>query len=284
MLKRIIAAVMVLVMAISLFAVSTSAETAVVYGDVNKDGNINSTDALNTLQAATGLMTLTTYQEALADVNADGKINSSDALSILQFATGLLTKFNKDYANTLKAKNVDPIIASGKYTLDSVMEEESVGEMNIILSTDGKDKVFATKVDFTLLAVEVRYLYLDGENYQVVPPVSLAGESMDGSWCYTDQDVSYLFDGYMLPFTSEMIYHSTTQEKISYKTYDCETFCDSSGNEFKYYFYNGSLTQLVMNGEQTCEINSLKAGAKTDLLTIPSDYVYDPELGNTEAA
>ena len=63
------------------------------YGDINNDGKRNSSDALLTLQASTGIIMLTDKQQLLADVNKDTKINSSDALLILQYSTGIITKF-----------------------------------------------------------------------------------------------------------------------------------------------------------------------------------------------
>ena len=71
------------------FKVASSSST----GDVNKDGNINSSDALLVLQSSVGSVTLTSEQKTLADVNRDNKINSSDALKILQYSVGSINKF-----------------------------------------------------------------------------------------------------------------------------------------------------------------------------------------------
>ena len=62
-------------------------------GDVNKDGKINSTDALLALQSSVGSKTLTAEQKTLADVNKDKVVNSVDALKILQYSVGIITKF-----------------------------------------------------------------------------------------------------------------------------------------------------------------------------------------------
>lgn len=62
-------------------------------GDLNNDSKINSSDALLTLQAATGIVNLTQEQRSFADVNKDSKVNSQDALLILQFATNLIQSF-----------------------------------------------------------------------------------------------------------------------------------------------------------------------------------------------
>ncbi len=57
-------------------------------GDVNNDGNINSSDALLVLQHAVSILNLNSTQKKYADMNNDGKYNSSDALAILQKAVG----------------------------------------------------------------------------------------------------------------------------------------------------------------------------------------------------
>lgn len=62
-------------------------------GDVNKDGKINSADALLVLQSSVGSINLDSEKKTLADVNRDGKVNSADALKILQFSVGSITKF-----------------------------------------------------------------------------------------------------------------------------------------------------------------------------------------------
>ncbi len=58
-------------------------------GDVNKDRNVNSADALLVLQFSTGLASFNSEQKSLADMNSDNQINSIDALAILQKATGV---------------------------------------------------------------------------------------------------------------------------------------------------------------------------------------------------
>ncbi len=62
-------------------------------GDVNKDGRINSADALLVLQYSVGNAKLSSEQITLADVNNDKRVNSADALKILQYAVGQINKF-----------------------------------------------------------------------------------------------------------------------------------------------------------------------------------------------
>ena len=60
-------------------------------GDVNKDGKVNSTDALWVRQSSAGGRALDAYQKILADLNRDGKVNSTDALWIRQISAGSRT-------------------------------------------------------------------------------------------------------------------------------------------------------------------------------------------------
>lgn len=70
------------------FKVNTSAKK----GDVNKDGKINSADALLVLRYSVGSANLDSERFALADVNGDKKVNSADALKILQYSVGAINK------------------------------------------------------------------------------------------------------------------------------------------------------------------------------------------------
>ena len=62
--------------------------TVYLWGDVNRDGKVNSTDALWVRQGSAGGRTLDNYQRTLANVNADNKVNSTDALWIRQISAG----------------------------------------------------------------------------------------------------------------------------------------------------------------------------------------------------
>lgn len=60
-------------------------------GDVNNDGTTSQIDALQTLQASTGKITLTAEKTLAADANRTGGITQIDALKILQLSTGKVT-------------------------------------------------------------------------------------------------------------------------------------------------------------------------------------------------
>ena len=67
--------------------------TSVLKGDVDGDGKVNSTDALQALYISTGRLTPNLYQLLAGDVDANGAVNSSDSLNILYFSTGRITQF-----------------------------------------------------------------------------------------------------------------------------------------------------------------------------------------------
>lgn len=66
---------------------------SVLKGDVDGDGKVNSTDALQALYISTGRLTPDLYQLLAGDVDANGAVNSSDSLNILYFSTGRITQF-----------------------------------------------------------------------------------------------------------------------------------------------------------------------------------------------
>ena len=68
-------------------------EPDVMYGNVNGDGIINSTDAAIVYRSVNGRYTLTDSQKLSADVNGDGAVNSTDAALIYRYTNGKMSKF-----------------------------------------------------------------------------------------------------------------------------------------------------------------------------------------------
>lgn len=66
-------------------------------GDVNMDGKVNSSDALQCLEHSVGSRKLSTEKMKLADINKDGKVSSSDAFIVLKVSTGAdsIKNYNK---------------------------------------------------------------------------------------------------------------------------------------------------------------------------------------------
>lgn len=66
-------------------------ESAALWGDVNGDGKVDSTDAVLLLRYAAKLSV--TIDTSVADVSGDGKIDSTDVVLILRYAAKLISKF-----------------------------------------------------------------------------------------------------------------------------------------------------------------------------------------------
>ena len=64
-------------------------ESMYAYGDINRDGAVNSADAILLLRYDAGLETLDQEQQLLADVNRDGRVTVIDANEILRIDAGL---------------------------------------------------------------------------------------------------------------------------------------------------------------------------------------------------
>lgn len=60
-----------------------------LYGDVDYDGNISSSDALFILRYSVGLDSPSDVDKLLSDVDADGRVSSQDALATLRYSVGL---------------------------------------------------------------------------------------------------------------------------------------------------------------------------------------------------
>ena len=65
----------------------------VTYGDVDGDGKVSATDALEVLKSVVGKVTLTDHQFKAADTDGNGKADAADALNILKKVVGKIDKF-----------------------------------------------------------------------------------------------------------------------------------------------------------------------------------------------
>ncbi|MBQ6819480.1 MAG: hypothetical protein IJP35_07745 [Clostridia bacterium] len=64
-----------------------------VIGDVDGNGKVEATDALEVLKAVVGKVTLTDEQLVLADTDGNGEVDATDALNILKKVVGKIDKF-----------------------------------------------------------------------------------------------------------------------------------------------------------------------------------------------
>ena len=60
-----------------------------IYGDMDGDEVITSSDALTILRASISIVKLTAEKKALADIDSDGEITANDALAVLRYSVGM---------------------------------------------------------------------------------------------------------------------------------------------------------------------------------------------------
>ena len=210
------------------FAVSASAR---YLGDTNSDGKVNSGDALEVLRYAVG--SLKTIDKTVADANGDGDINSSDALFILQTAVGKYKPIEipDELVTSYKAQIVDPIMATGKYTLKTEVTVEGRKGTVTIMVKDGD-----ICVDTETGGMLVRLLCLNSKTYTVFPDFLLPGVGV-----YMDSDKQ--ING-SLGNAADAKYVRSEKVKIDGVEYICETYELEDGTISNYYFKDGKWTML----------------------------------------
>lgn len=90
--KLISIATLFVLMAVSVFsafAVEDETKNALVYGDVNIDGDITVIDATDIQKYIVGLVEFTEDSKSAADVDSDGVVSVMDATSIQKYIVGL---------------------------------------------------------------------------------------------------------------------------------------------------------------------------------------------------
>lgn len=128
------------------------AETATQQiGDINGDKEIDTIDALMTLQYASGKITFTSEQITAADVNLDGNVNTVDALMILQYASGKISDF-------LFTENAYEISSDLTYNFEdaSLKDFDPIilnSDKNVSIITDGSTKKL--QCNSTILTTEI---------------------------------------------------------------------------------------------------------------------------------
>ena len=75
------------------FILFSSPASAALYGDINKDGEINVQDVVLTMRYVLGLQELNSIQKIAADVNNDNLIDVTDVTLIMRKSLGLIETF-----------------------------------------------------------------------------------------------------------------------------------------------------------------------------------------------
>ena len=82
-----------------LFGAVSTAEMAMKYGDVNRDGKVTMTDANILLQYCQGRRSANSLDLTAADVNGDGKVNVLDVAMIKEYIIGRISSFPAEKTN-----------------------------------------------------------------------------------------------------------------------------------------------------------------------------------------
>lgn len=72
--------------------------TLIIFGDVNGDANVDSTDSFVIMQKVSGVSSLSAIQEFAGDVNADAACDSTDSFVIMQKVSGIADVTVNPYA------------------------------------------------------------------------------------------------------------------------------------------------------------------------------------------
>lgn len=119
--KRLIAALLSLLLAFSIFGSLSGLADGKIFGDVDGDKEITATDALYILQYAVGMRQFTDEQKVLAKVTTEdgsGNVEVSDALAVLQFSVKLRTEFvRKEVSNHIEIP--ETIVENNAYVKDA---------------------------------------------------------------------------------------------------------------------------------------------------------------------
>ena len=89
--KKILSAILTIVFILTVI----SPLSAYYLGDLNKNGKIEMSEAVEILQCVAKVKELTYKQSILADINEDGKITMSDAVMMLQYASNLTSDYRE---------------------------------------------------------------------------------------------------------------------------------------------------------------------------------------------
>ena len=294
--KKFISIVLILALAAGIFSFSASAKGTFLYGDVNGDGAINSSDALDVLKCSTELVKFSRTQKALADVDMDGAVNSADALEILKYSVDLVSSFKKDYEKTLKYTKVDSIINTGKYKIkfSSVVEDK---DTTFVFTSNGSEKAISSSVKINLremlsdvedigamiylipngeIPVEIRF-YTDksGKSYIIFPLLR--------SYCEVGADMMPTELAEML-FATEYLYESCSETVSGGKTTTEESYILDIDSTISYKFANSKLdaVELIQDSETTVfDVEEFSASADSSIIGIPSGYTYSKQLAES---
>ncbi|MBR6549258.1 MAG: dockerin type I repeat-containing protein [Clostridia bacterium] len=95
--KKMVSLLLIVALAACMFALPASADVGYTgYGDTDRNGKVEASDALMVLKCVVGKETIPAVQHCFWDVTADYTVNASDALDILKRVVGKLDVFQAE--------------------------------------------------------------------------------------------------------------------------------------------------------------------------------------------
>ncbi|TSI07368.1 hemoblobin-interacting domain-containing protein [Lysinibacillus sp. BW-2-10] len=186
-------------------------------GDINGDGNINSSDALFVFQVINGKVTLSDTEKLKLDMDGNGIINANDAAIIMNTASGKNTSINqsKDYYVDLNDINDVPIAhgvqfagnlkvgssLTGQYFYHDIENDTEATKIQWYRGSlqDGSDKVAidgATATTYTLQEIDQnQYIFFE------VLPIASSGAKQGEKVIFTSSEKVVPFAPQLADFT-----------------------------------------------------------------------------------
>ncbi|MBQ6818253.1 MAG: hypothetical protein IJN42_02090 [Clostridia bacterium] len=130
--KKMISLLLVAALTVCLFALPASAEINSVggFGDLDGDGVISASDALEVLRHVVGKSTIEQQHLCFGDVNTDYQVTASDALDILKRVVGKIKGFaaDDDYYVSITSVNAVEARRGAAASLRLEVESEGTGD------------------------------------------------------------------------------------------------------------------------------------------------------------
>ena len=244
--KRFASLFLVIIM---VFTCSVCASARLV-GDVNSDSKVNSLDALLILRKSVGFND--GANEKYMDANGDGRINSLDALTVLMIAVGSYEgdlEVEDELVTSYKAQIVDPILATGEFTITTEVESEGT-VVTAEIMVNGKDMC----VNTASKGVTLRMLHLSGKTYLVIPMEMLLSKGIYGE-VDKEMDVS-------IGSPAKVTYIKSERVKVDGVEYIRESYRQTDGTISYYYFKDSKWVFLGSEEDGVMELREITAFKK----------------------
>ena len=235
--KRFVSLFIVIIM---VFTCSVCASARLV-GDVNSDNKVNSIDALLILRKSVGFND--GANEKYMDANGDGRINSLDALIVLMIAVGSY-EGELEVKDSYKAQLIDPILATGEFTITTEVESEGT-VVTAEIMVKGKDMC----VNTVSKGVTIRMLHLSGKTYLVIPMEMLLSKGIYGE-VDKDMDVN-------IGSPAKVTYIKSERVNVDGVEYIRESYRQTDGTVSYYYFKDGKWVFLGAEEDGVMELRRI---------------------------